>query len=60
MMLSPYYTSHSHLQFSPVHVTKRSGTADVAAMLSDLHRKVGTHYCTGRLEVREYNGGFRY
>ena len=52
--LSPCYTSHSHLQFSPVHVIKRSDTTDVAAMLSDLHHKDGTHYSTGRWEVREY------
>jgi len=42
-MLSPYYTSHSHLQFSSVHVIKRIAKTDMAAMLSDLHHKIGTH-----------------
>ena len=58
--LFPYYTSHSHLQFSSVHVIKRSDTTDVAAMLSDMYHKDGTHYSTGLWEVREYTGGFRY
>jgi len=58
--VSPYYTSHSHLQFSPVHVIKRSDTTDMAAMLLDMHHKDGTHYSTGRLEVTEYTGEFQY
>ena len=33
-----------------------SATIDTAAMLSDMHNKDGTHYSTGRLEVREYTG----
>jgi len=28
----------------------------MAAMLSDMHHKDGTHCNTGRLEVREYTG----
>jgi len=28
-------------------------------MLSDLHHKDGTHYNTGRLEVRKYTGEFQ-
>jgi len=46
--LSPYYIPHSHLQFSSVHVIKRSDTTDMATMLSDMHRKDGTHCSTGR------------
>jgi len=30
------------------------------AMLSDLHHKDGTHYSTGRLEIRKYSGEFQY
>ena len=42
--LPPYYTSHPHLQFSPVHVIKQSATTDMAAMLSDFTIK--TAYIT--------------
>jgi len=31
----------------------------MAAILSDMHHKVGTHYSTGRLEVRKYTGKFQ-
>jgi len=58
--VTPYHTSHSHLQVSPVQVIKRSDTTDMAAMLLDMHHKDGTHYSTGRLEVTEYTGEFQY
>jgi hypothetical protein len=58
-MLSPYYTSHSHLQFSSV-TSSNVVKTDMAAMLYDLHHKEGTHYSTGRLEVRKYTGEFQY
>jgi len=58
--VSPYYTSHSHLQFSSIHVIKRSDTTNMAAMLLDMYHKDGTHYNTGRLNVREYTGEFQY
>ena len=60
MMLSPCYTSHSHLQYSSVHVIKRSDTTDMAAMLLDMHHTDGTHCSTGRLDVREYTVEFQY
>jgi len=34
------------MQFSSVHVNKRSDTTAMAAMLSDTHHKDGTHYDT--------------
>jgi hypothetical protein len=58
--LSPNYTSHVHLQISSVHVIKRSAKPDMAAMLSDLQHKDGTHYSTGRLEVRKYTCEIQY
>jgi len=32
----------------------------MAAMLSDLHHKDGTHYSTGRLEVSKYTCEIQY
>jgi hypothetical protein len=31
----------------------------MVAILSDMHLKEGTHYSTGRLEVRKYTGEFQ-
>jgi len=58
--MSHYYTSHSHLLLFSVHVIKRSNKIDMAAMLSDLHHKDGTHYSTGRLEVSKYTCEIQY
>jgi uncharacterized protein YbcV (DUF1398 family) len=33
---------------------------DMAAFLSDIHHKDGTHYNTALLEVRKYTGEFQY
>ena len=59
-MVSTNYTSQCHLHFPSIHVIKRSATTDMEAMLSDLHHKDGTHYSTGRLEIRKYSGEFQY
>jgi len=57
--LPPYYTSHSNLQFSSVHVIQRNDTTDMAAMLTDMHHKDGTHCNTGHWVVGEYTGEFQ-
>jgi hypothetical protein len=53
-------TIHIHICSFSVHVIKQSATTDMAAMLYDLNYNDGTHYNTGRLEVRQDIGEFQY